>query len=416
MAITSRGYSGSVSFEEWAAFSADLGFRYGVLEATAFDASAGAGTRQVKVAKGTAWGVGVLDVSDASVTLTGASVAGQSRWDMIALRRDWDTKATSLVLVQGDSKAIPDRNTDPGTKDDQPLWLVRWAAGQSAPQEFVDLRVWNGDGGMIANDRMVRNYMNRLGTVLWIQGEFWVRTFNSTGNPAWMSAPVFSGTLTADQVRILTAGDVTASGGNPGLIIGPESGSNIGIDNNELQSRNNGQVAAFTINNDGGPVTIGSADSVINLRGDTRVQDPKIASNPASRRYVDGQVKAVADEVDTLTADMSRTNGVDHEPGWQVSNVYLLAHGPIAYFSATFTRTGPDIPVTVNGNVADQSIGKVTVTEYRPRNHECLASSGRLVTAQLNASGDILLTSTTPGSPITKGTSIGLTGTYLRQA
>ena len=191
MAITSKGYSGTVNYADWAQLASMMGAQYSVFGADAFKATAGTGDRQVKIATGTAAGQGILDVSDSTVTLTGGTVASGSRWDMIVLRRDWAANSnagqSSLTIIPGTgSKAIPTRQVGAGTKDDQPLWLVRFTAGQTAPQEFVDLRCWHGDGGVAAKDMLARDYLTRIGTRVWIQGVTWVLGFNSAGTATWV--------------------------------------------------------------------------------------------------------------------------------------------------------------------------------------------------------------------------------------
>ncbi len=196
MTIISKGYEGTVNYADWAVLTSHLGAQYSVFGADAFAVSFGSGDREVLVAPGRAAGQGILDDSDTAVSLVGASVASGNRWDLIALRRDWATSESVPVLIPGSStKALPvDRETDPGAQDDQPLALVRFAAGQTAPQEVVDLRCWHGDGGVVAKDLLVRDYLTRLGTRVWVQGITWVYGFNSLGTPTWVPDSVYVGT------------------------------------------------------------------------------------------------------------------------------------------------------------------------------------------------------------------------------
>lgn len=69
-------------------------------------------------------------------------------------------------------------------------------------------------------------------------------------------------TLASGVLRIDTTGDATASSTAHGFQIGPTSGANLVIDNNEIMARNNGAVSALSINADGGTVTFGGAVSV----------------------------------------------------------------------------------------------------------------------------------------------------------
>lgn len=187
MAITSRGYEGTVDYADWAVVATQMGGTYSVFGADAFPISAGSGDREVVIGAGVAAGAGILDTNSSPVTLAGASVTSGSRWDMVVLHREWGVvNATTIELVQGGtSKAIPTRASTPGQEDDQPLYLVRFTAGQTAVQEIVDLRVWRGDAGLVANDLMVRDYMNRPGTQVRVGTSEWWRVLVS-GTPTWI--------------------------------------------------------------------------------------------------------------------------------------------------------------------------------------------------------------------------------------
>lgn len=194
MAITSKGYSGSINYADWAVLASHMGAQYSALGG--LEASAGTGDRTVTISAGRAFGHGILDDIDEEATVGATAVASGSRWDTIALRRNWaEGGATTLVLIPGtSSKAIAlDREVDPGVLDDQPLWLARFAAGQTAVQELIDVRCWHGDGGMVAKDLLVRDYLSRTGTRVWIKGITWVLGFNATGIPAWVPDSVYVG-------------------------------------------------------------------------------------------------------------------------------------------------------------------------------------------------------------------------------
>lgn len=187
MAITSVGYAGTVDDTEWPQVTRYAGgSTYSVAGAADFNATPGVGDRAVSIAAGTAAGGGVVDVSDGPVTLLLPSVSSGSRWDLIGLRRHWATGITTVERVAGGStKTIPTRPDDPGIEDVQPLWLLRVTAGQTTVQEFVDLRVWVGDGGAYANNDLVRSYMDRVGTSIRIGADSWIRKVGSTGLAEW---------------------------------------------------------------------------------------------------------------------------------------------------------------------------------------------------------------------------------------
>jgi hypothetical protein len=190
---TSAGVPASLVTEtDWALSHPQIGSSYGVDGITDFKVTAHPSTPlTVNVAAGTAWGHGVLDVSDATVSVTcNAPAAGTSRYDLICIRRDWTPAVggpTTITKVEGGStKAIPaGREHDPGTLDDQPLALVLWTAGQTQPTQIVDLRCWQGDGGVLAVDALARDYLDRLGTKVNIGGVVWQYTIGSGDLAVW---------------------------------------------------------------------------------------------------------------------------------------------------------------------------------------------------------------------------------------
>jgi hypothetical protein len=166
---------------------------YGVDQAGDFDITAHPTTPfAVNVSIGQAWGHGIFDESTTVFTVPSTPpAAGTTRWDLVAIRRDWSPIAggpSSIVAVEGGAvKAIPDaRQNDPGTLDDQPLWLVQWTAGQTQPTAYVDLRVWAGNGGAYAKDALVRTYLNRVGTEININGEVWSYQPGANSVAAWV--------------------------------------------------------------------------------------------------------------------------------------------------------------------------------------------------------------------------------------
>lgn len=195
MTITSVGYERAISYAELGTMLAHAGAQYSVFGVDALSAAAGVATREVVLQPGRAYGQGILDDCADPISLVGSAVSSGNRWDLIALRRNWVSGETVPVLIPGTSaKALPARETSPGDEDDQPLWLARFAAGQTAVQELVDLRVWHGDGGAAAKDLLVRDYLTRIGTRVWIQGITWVLGFNSSGTPTWVPDSVYVGT------------------------------------------------------------------------------------------------------------------------------------------------------------------------------------------------------------------------------
>jgi len=190
MAITSVGYAGTVGDVQWANMVPRVGSAfYSVDDYASFRVTPAAGTRTVQVAAGGAQAFGVHAVSDAPETFALASVASGVRWDLLVLRRNWATKATSIAVIQGGStKALPPRTVTPGTLVDQPLALVRLAAGSTSIQEIADVRCSVHNGGAVGWDDLVRTYLTQMGTVLRIGDLVWYRVTDSGGAPAWISS------------------------------------------------------------------------------------------------------------------------------------------------------------------------------------------------------------------------------------
>lgn len=191
MAITSRGYPGPVTASDYAILSRHQGQTYAVLSPDDYLATPGTGTGGVSVAGGVAIGHGVMATSTGATALNAdIQTAAGSRWDCVALERNWVTKVSSLVILKGTSaKTLPaTRLTAYGTgTDHQPLFLIRMENGFTAVREWIDLRVWQQDGGMFAADPMARDYLTALGTDMLCQNKVrYIRVKDPTsGLPVW---------------------------------------------------------------------------------------------------------------------------------------------------------------------------------------------------------------------------------------
>lgn len=155
-----------------------------------------AGDRAVQVAAGWGYGKGVLSFNGGPVSVQSSAVSSGSRWDLIAARRDWSTNTTVFTVVEGTAtRQIPAPRTSRlngvGNTDDQPLALVRYTAGQTEPQEILDLRVINGLGrDLLAFVDPKVGDEARVG----VNGTYleYVRDFDGVGNPAWLQRKRFA--------------------------------------------------------------------------------------------------------------------------------------------------------------------------------------------------------------------------------
>jgi len=190
MALTSVFYDGTVTETDRAKNRGgvpDYGV-YGIedFKVTAHPSIANA----VLVKAGKAHGFGVTDTATSDQVVQCGTISSGTRWDLIVVRRNWQPALggpSTLEAVPGGAVAeIPtSRKVGPGVEDDQPLALVKWKAGLSAPEQIIDLRVWTSNGGLYAKDDLVRSYLTGVGTQVNIGGVDWVRILGANDVPEW---------------------------------------------------------------------------------------------------------------------------------------------------------------------------------------------------------------------------------------
>jgi hypothetical protein len=220
MAFTSIGYDGTVNERQWAELVPSAGSStYGIKEADDLKVTAVPGQPlMLSVASGTGWGHGVMDTETANTTITCDAITSGSRWDLIALRRNWQPLAggpTSAVKVTGTfEKKIPDaRKVQPGVEDDQPLALVQWTAGQTQPTQIIDLRCWAGNGGVVANDLLALGYLSKPGASVLIAGERWDYIIGPNDIASWVKS------VALGRIPLFgSSGRTTPTAGAQGLI------------------------------------------------------------------------------------------------------------------------------------------------------------------------------------------------------
>ena len=147
----------------------------------------------VLVKKGKAHGHGVTDEAEIDQVVNCPSLASGVRWDLIVVRRNWQPElggpSTLEVIEVGTNPIIPDppiRKVGPGVEDDQPIALVKWQGGTSAPVEFRDLRVWSNNAGLFAVDALARKYLEKIGTEVRVLGEVWSYQRLSANETDWV--------------------------------------------------------------------------------------------------------------------------------------------------------------------------------------------------------------------------------------
>jgi hypothetical protein len=185
---------------------------YGVRSGSDWKVTAVTGAdRTVSIAPGFGWGYGVIDLTTTNDTIQLDTITSGSRWDLIAARRDWTPTSGESKFVKingGSTKAIPGgRLVTQGQIDDQPLALVQVTAGQTQPTAIIDLRCWATNGGVVAKDDLAKNYLNRLGTEVYINGVEWRYIPGANDVPEWVSA----GSLTSYAPLTVSGYSITGS-------------------------------------------------------------------------------------------------------------------------------------------------------------------------------------------------------------
>ena len=210
--VVSAGYGGEIDEVTWAKISPHLGAEYGVIgEGDWRVTSDTSGTYRVKVAPGTAFGMGVFDTLGIEVTHTFDTIASGTRWDVLYVRRTWSGAGGTTTLFSAPATAggeLPGtRQHNPGVLDEQPIALVQLTFGQTAPTQVVDLRLWQANGGATAVSEKVLQYLSIPGTEVRIGSDHWNRQVNGSGVAYWTRTPTAA-------LPLLAVGG-TAAGGSP---------------------------------------------------------------------------------------------------------------------------------------------------------------------------------------------------------
>ena len=213
MAIITGGYDGTVDEVQFAA----LLHRYSVVGPDDLKATTQAGDRIVSIGNGTALGPGTVDVASNLPTIQFNAATG-TRWDLVVLRRDWQPPGGTSeikIIEGGTSQAYPtvgtalnQWNRRPGIMDDQPLYLQQ--VNGTLLGNRIDLRVWGSlHTGYVANDPMVKTYLDRVGTEVRVAGERWTYDLGANNVPQWNSdGPTVHSPVGATNWSV--TGDITA--------------------------------------------------------------------------------------------------------------------------------------------------------------------------------------------------------------
>lgn len=213
--FTSKGYPGTIQpGSSWARAKLNGGGTYGVLGSGHWRPTIKPGAdRTAVISAGSGSGAGIDDTTDIDGEVTFGTLTSGTRYDLIVVRRTWgSTNASSFAVIPGSSsRALPTRNQTPGTLDDQPIGLARITGGTGGGvlAEIIPLRVWQVNGGAVAEDDLCRSYLTNIGTVLHIGDVVWTRGVDDLSNPVWSKAPQLTNPLA------FLAGGFSLAGGVP---------------------------------------------------------------------------------------------------------------------------------------------------------------------------------------------------------
>lgn len=180
----------------------------------------------VLVRKGRAHRYKVTSIAEIDQTVPCPTLAGPDsniRWDLVVVRDDWSAGTSVLAAISvGSSPVIPETlANNPGVLVEQPLALVKWQGGTSAPVQIIDLRCHAGNGGIIATHILALDYLARPGADVLIGNTTyryapgangvwgWV---DRTGNGPWVDLILGS---TAGVPGVRTSGAWVRVGGAP---------------------------------------------------------------------------------------------------------------------------------------------------------------------------------------------------------
>jgi len=224
---------------------------------------------------------------------------------------------------------------------------------------------------------------------------------HSAGDAVSIAGGTFTGTVDFDQninvtntvnalnVRVTNTGDLTLAGSGHAFQIGPTSGQNIAMDNNEIMSRNNGVGSELHLNPDGGDVTINnqgalSSGSKLVVRNRIELGDATNATTkPTALLHIHKSFATsnpvTLDEAPSIVLSENETTGAGDQ-GY---------HGAY-WFGSQDTNTPTDYNWKVAG-MASQSVGNDTQGNVSTGNLEFYttnATSSATKSAELSKTGD----------------------------
>jgi len=102
-----------------------------------------------------------------------------------------------------------------------------------------------------------------------------------------IASPTFTGTATAEMVRLTSTRDASVSSTEHAFQIGLTDGANLRFDGNEILAVDNGAVATFNVNRDGGDVYVGhiGGSQLVSLHGQVIINGSDFVASGTAPLY-----------------------------------------------------------------------------------------------------------------------------------
>lgn len=128
-----------------------------------------------------------------------------------------------------------------------------------------------------------------------------------------VSNPIFTGEIEAPRIYLTSTSDANTTNSVSAIQVGPSTGINLVIDNNEVMVRNNNVPGLLILNGEGGQVTIGgntSTTSSISLRAATVSASGDIVADGNVTAYSDARLKENVRTINGALDKVSQMRGV----------------------------------------------------------------------------------------------------------
>lgn len=142
MGTIAKGFDETLTEVDWAQMAADIGAPWSIQTGLTFSINT-VNLPRVVLASGSLVAHGVRVVVDAPETMNFTVPNSGTRYDLLAIRINWETNTAAPTIIQGgSSRTLPNSmQTTPGVIFDVPLLLVQLQAGQNRIVDSISQRV-----------------------------------------------------------------------------------------------------------------------------------------------------------------------------------------------------------------------------------------------------------------------------------